>query len=94
MIAFMGEERVLRGGDNVPVAAMEASLSEIKHDESPRRPGGGGGNDGGTKETSHCSRDFPRRHPLRLISRLSLENYEGGGAKRALVFTRAILVSR
>lgn len=32
MIAFMGEERVLRGGDNVPVAATEASLSEIKHD--------------------------------------------------------------
>lgn len=33
MIAFMGEERVLRGGDNVLVAATEASLSEIKHDE-------------------------------------------------------------
>lgn len=29
----MGEERVLRGGDNVLVAATEASLSEIKHDE-------------------------------------------------------------
>ncbi|KAL0101621.1 hypothetical protein PUN28_019038 [Cardiocondyla obscurior] len=40
MIAFMGEERVLRGGDNVPVAATEASLSEIKHDEPPRRLGG------------------------------------------------------
>lgn len=61
MIAFMGEERVLRGGDNVPVAATEASLSEIKHDEPPRRPGerGGGGCDGGTEETSHCPRDFP-----------------------------------
>jgi len=32
VIAFMGEERVLRNGDNVPVAATEASLSEIKHD--------------------------------------------------------------
>lgn len=37
MIAFMGEERVLCGGDNVFVAATEASLSEIKHDE-PRVP--------------------------------------------------------
>lgn len=32
VIAFMGEERVLRGGDNVLAATVEASLSEIKHD--------------------------------------------------------------
>lgn len=43
MIAFMGEERVLRGGDNVPAAATEASLSEIKHDEPPRGPEGEAG---------------------------------------------------
>ena len=39
MIAFMGEERVLRGGDNVPGSETEALLSEIKHDEPPCRPG-------------------------------------------------------
>jgi len=61
MIAFMGEERVLCGGDNVFVAATEASLSEIKHDE-PRGKRS-------TEETLPCPRDFPR--PLRLISRLS-----------------------
>ena len=32
VIAFMGEEKVLRGGDNVLAATTEASLSEIKHD--------------------------------------------------------------
>lgn len=47
MIAFMGEERVLRGGDNVPVAATEASLSEIKHDGPLRRPGEGAGEGAG-----------------------------------------------
>lgn len=41
MIAFMGEERVFRGGDNVLVAATEASLSEIKHDDPARELGGG-----------------------------------------------------
>jgi len=64
VIAFMGEERVLRNGDNVPVAATEASLSEIKHD-IPWVLGGG------TMEgTSPCPRDFPRRQPRRLISPL------------------------
>lgn len=59
----MGEERVLRGGDNVPVAATEASLSEIKHDEPPRGGPAGGreGSDEGTEETPHCP-----RHPLPL----------------------------
>lgn len=57
MIAFMGEERVLRGGDNVPVAATEASLSEIKHDEPPRRPGGEGGRrrGGGARRKLHIA---------------------------------------
>lgn len=99
MIAFMGEERVLRGGDNVPVATTEASLSEIKHDEPPCRPGGvrrGDEEYGGNftlPSRFSSSSPFLLPSPLRLISRLSLENYEGG-AKRALVFTRAILASR
>lgn len=49
MIAFMGEERVLCGGDNVLVATTEASLSEIKHDGvegSAEKRGGGGGGEG------------------------------------------------
>lgn len=86
MIAFMGEERVLRGGDNVFVAATEASLSEIKHDE-PVEPdeesagkgksGAEAGDEGGLakKETPPCPRDF--LHPRRLVPRLSLD-FEGG----------------
>lgn len=53
MIAFMGEERVLCGGDNVLVATTEASLSEIKHDGvegSAEKSGGGGGGRGSGRE--------------------------------------------
>lgn len=78
MIAIMGEERVLCGGDNVLVAATEASLSEIKHDESrvPRRSVGGkeeerGGGERSTEETLPCPRDFPSPFPINFAAFLA-----------------------
>lgn len=64
MIAFMGEERVLCGGDNVFVAATEASLSEIKHDEprvprSEAREKRGGGREGNFTLPSRFSSPSP-----------------------------------
>jgi len=90
MIAFMGEERVLRDGDNVPVAATEASLSEIKHDEPPRRPGGKEGHGGNFTLPWRFSSSSPPPINFAAFHGKTTE----GGAKRTLVFTRAILVSR
>lgn len=63
MIAFMGEERVLRGGDNVLAATVEASLSEIKHDATK---GWVEGRRGGVEVTP--SQIFPYRFLLLRVT--------------------------
>lgn len=65
VIAFMGEEKVLRGGDNVLAATTEASLSEIKHDATEGRIEG---RRGGVKVPPSRPLDFPLQRFLLHIT--------------------------
>lgn len=89
MIAFMGEERVLRGGDNVLVAATEASLSEIKHDEGldEDRRGRGSGEEAGDEGNPTLPSRFSSPPSISSAAFVGFQGWRRGWCTFA--FTRA-----